>query len=78
MTDVVLPELAEGVDKAVVTYWHFNTGDDINEGDDLVEMATDKASFNVPSPVSGVVKEVFFEEGDEVKVGQALAAIEVK
>ena len=78
MADVILPELAEGVDKAVVTYWHFNIGDEINKGDDLVEMATDKASFNVPSPVKGVIKSVFFEEGDEVKVGAILAEIDEK
>ncbi len=76
MKEVVLPELAEGVEKAVVTNWHFNVGDKVNEGDDLVEMATDKASFNVPSNASGTVKETRAEEGDEVKVGQVLAVIE--
>ena len=78
MVNVVLPELAEGVDKAVVACWHYGVGDEVNEGDDLVEMATDKASFNVPAPASGVVKEVSFEEGDEVKVGQTLATIDEK
>lgn len=78
MIDVVLPELAEGVDKAVLTLWHFSIGDEIKKGDDLVEMATDKASFNVPAPASGVVSKLLFEEGDEVKVGAALAVIEEK
>jgi len=76
MANVVLPELAEGVNKAIVTYWHFSVGDKINEGDDLVEMATDKASFNVPATTSGTISKVFFEEGDEVKVGDTLAEIE--
>ena len=76
MADITLPELAEGVEKAVVTTWHSAVGDKINEGDDLVEMATDKATFNVPSTVSGTIKKLCFEEGDDVKVGQVLAVIE--
>lgn len=76
MANVILPELAEGVNKAIVTHWHFNVGDKVNEGDDLVEMATDKASFNVPATASGTISKVLFEEGDEVKVGDILAEIE--
>jgi len=78
MAEVVLPELAEGVNKAVVTYWHFSAGDQISEGDDLVEMATDKASFNVPASSSGVLKKTCFQEGEEVKVGEVLAIIDKK
>lgn len=76
MADVILPELAEGVEKAVLTTWHSKVGDKIAKGDDLVEMATDKASFNVPASVSGTIKKLCAEEGDEVKVGQVLAVIE--
>ena len=76
MTNVTLPILAEGVDKAAVSYWHRDVGDSIKEGDDLVELVTDKATFNMPSPVSGVLKERLASEGDEVKVGQVIAKIE--
>jgi pyruvate/2-oxoglutarate dehydrogenase complex dihydrolipoamide acyltransferase (E2) component len=75
MTDVKLPPLGEGIEKASVSYWHKSPGDSIKEGEDLVEMVTDKATFNVPSPVSGTVKEILAQEGDEVTVGQALAKI---
>lgn len=76
MAKVTLPELGEDVKSAAVTYWHFEVGDKINEGDDLVEMATDKATFNLPAPVSGTIKEVFFAEGDTVQVGDTLAVID--
>ena len=76
MKDVSLPPLAEGVDKANVTYWHHKTGDKVKEGDNLVELVTDKASFNLPAPVSGILKEILVTEGNEVKVGQVLARIE--
>lgn len=76
MTKVILPELGEDVKSAVISYWHLEAGNKVNKGDDLVEMATDKATFNVPAPLSGIVKEVFFGEGDTVQVGETLAVIE--
>jgi 2-oxoglutarate dehydrogenase E2 component (dihydrolipoamide succinyltransferase) len=76
MFDVVMPELPEGVTEATVSYWRFEEGDTVNEGDDLVEMTTDKAVFNIPVPRSGKLAEVFVEEGETVKVGQLLANIE--
>ena len=76
MTKVVLPELGEGIDKATVSYWYFKEGEKINEKDDLVEFTTDKATFNLPSPCSGMLSEIFFREGDSVNIGEVLAIIE--
>ncbi|MBU0605062.1 MAG: lipoyl domain-containing protein [Candidatus Omnitrophica bacterium] len=75
MIEIKLPPLAEGVDKATVTYCHKSAGDSVNEGEDLIELVTDKATFNMPSPATGVLKEVLVSEGDEVKVGQVVAKI---
>ena len=76
MAEVRLPELAEGVDKAVVSFWHKEKGEDVSKGDDLVEMLTDKATFNVPSPITGKIKNISAEEGQEIKVGELIAEIE--
>lgn len=76
MVELRLPELAEGVNEATVSFWHFKEGDSIKEGDEVVEMATDKAAFNVPSKASGVLKEIAAKEGETVKVGGVLAIIE--
>ncbi|MFA4992025.1 MAG: lipoyl domain-containing protein [Candidatus Omnitrophota bacterium] len=76
MSELKLPELAEGINEAVVSFWHFKEGDSVKEGDEVVEMATDKAVFNIPSSCSGVLKRALAKEGDTVKVGQALAVIE--
>jgi pyruvate/2-oxoglutarate dehydrogenase complex dihydrolipoamide acyltransferase (E2) component len=76
MTRVILPELGEGIEKATVSYWYYKTGEKVNEKDDLVEIITDKATFNLPSPCSGTLSEIIFSEGDTVNVGEVLGVIE--
>ncbi len=76
MTNIVLPELGEGITKAVVSYWYFQAGQDVKKGEDLVEFTTDKATFNLPSPVSGKLSEILAPEGQNVNVGQAIGSIE--
>lgn len=78
MTNVVLPELGEGIEKATVSYWYFQEGDKVNEKDDLVELTTDKATFNLPCPCSGKLSQVLLHEGDTVNVGETLAIIEAQ
>lgn len=76
MVKVILNEINEGMGEATISYWHFEEGDKVEEGEDLVEVATDKSTFNIPAPCSGILTEVFFEEGDIVEVGEVLATIE--
>jgi len=76
MVEVKLPELAEGVNSATITMWHYTKGDSIKKDEDMVELVTDKATFNLPSPASGRVVEVMFGEGETVNVGDILAVIE--
>ncbi len=75
---VTLPELGDDApDKAQLSFFYVEVGDTIEEDDSLAEMVTDKATFDVPCPVSGTVKELLVEDGDEVEVGGKLAIIEV-
>jgi len=76
MTRVVLPELGAGIEKATLSYWYFQDGDKVTEKDDLVELTTDKATFNLPSPCSGRLIEISFREGDSVNIGDSLAVID--
>lgn len=76
MTKVYLPDLGENITKATISYWYFEEGADVVEGTDLVEIATDKATFNVPAPISGTLVEIMAHEGDVINVGEVLAAIE--
>ncbi len=74
--DVIMPEIGEDITQATISFWHIEEGEKINEGDDLVEMVTDKATFNVPAPVTGVLSKIMFEEGQTVKVGEVIAIIQ--
>ena len=76
MIKVVLPELSEGVHKATVSYWYFKPGEKVSEKDDLVELTTDKATFNLPSPCSGRLAEILIVEGSTANVGDTLGVIE--
>ncbi len=76
MTKVIVPELGEGIAKATISYWYVKVGEKVTQNTDLVELATDKATFNLPSPCSGTLREIFFHEGDTINVGEVLAVIE--
>lgn len=75
MIKVILPELGEGITKAIVSYWFAKDGEKVSLNDDLVELTTDKSTFNLPSPCNGVIAEICYSEGATVNVGQILALI---
>lgn len=76
MGNIVLPELGEGIEKAKIACWHVAVGKEVAPDDDIVELVTDKATFNVPAEVFGIIKEIRVEEGQEAKIGEVLAIIE--
>lgn len=72
---IKLPHLGEGIDKIELALWHIDEGASIKEGDDLLEVVTDKASFNIPAPASGSLIEKKVFEGQEIKEGEILGFI---
>lgn len=76
MIKVILPELGEGIEKVTVSYWFLNEGESVNEKDELVELTTDKATFNLPSPGTGILSQILFHEGEAVNIGETLAIID--
>ena len=66
------------MERAVISYWNFEEGDPVEQGDSLVEVTVDNETYNVLCPCPGILNEVFFEEGDEVEPGEVLATIEEK
>ncbi len=78
--EVTLPRLGddeEEEEEATVSYWLADEGDTVTEGNDLVDMTTDKAAFTLPSPATGTLVEKLVEEGQEVQVGDVICILEV-
>lgn len=73
-----LPDLGEGMVEAEIVEWHVRPGDEVNEGDLLVDVMTEKANVEVPAPVSGTLLRTSGAPGDMIAVGAELAAIETE
>lgn len=73
---IKMPRVGETVDEVYLVDWNKSVGDVVAIGDDLMEVETDKATVQVPSPVAGTLIEIFFKAGDEIKTGEAIAICE--
>jgi pyruvate dehydrogenase E2 component (dihydrolipoamide acetyltransferase) len=77
--EVKLPSLGDDAgDEARVSFWYVDVGEEVEEGDDLLQMLTDKATFDVPSPAAGKVTALLVDEDQQVKVGDVLCRLQVK
>lgn len=75
---LLLPAMGEGVMEATVTEWLKNVGDTVEEDESIVEIATDKVDSDVPTPVSGVIKEILVQKDEVAKVGEPMAILEIE
>ena len=71
-----LPELGENISQGDLVRLMITPGANVAEGQPVMELETDKAVVEVPSSVTGVVKEVKVKEGEKVKVGQVIFTVE--
>ncbi|MGE5839556.1 MAG: dihydrolipoamide acetyltransferase family protein [Deltaproteobacteria bacterium] len=67
-----LPDLGEGIHEGEVLSVRVAVGDKVKEGDIILEVETDKAAVEIPSPYTGVVEQILVKPGDTVKVGQVM------
>ncbi|MBY8870596.1 lipoyl domain-containing protein [Micromonospora sp. PLK6-60] len=74
-TAVEMPALGEGVTGATVVRLMTHAGDQVQVGDVVAEVSTDKVDTEIPATSSGTVSAVFVHEGDEVPVGFPLLAV---
>src|SRR5262245_28551096 len=72
---VTFPQMGDSVSEGTILEWHIKEGDQVAEGDTLVEISTDKVDAEVPSPSAGTVIKLHAAEGDTVNVGAVLAEI---
>jgi len=62
--------------KITIMFWFKNEGQDVHEGEELVEVQTDKAILDIESPASGKLNKIIVNAGEEVFPGQKIGEIE--
>jgi 2-oxoisovalerate dehydrogenase E2 component (dihydrolipoyl transacylase) len=75
-TTITMPQLGETVTEGTVAQWLKNVGDNVEKYEAFVEISTDKVNAEVPSPVTGVIREVLVKEGETVATGTPIAVID--
>ena len=73
---VTLPEMGESVTEGSIVEWRKRVGDQVNEGDTLVDVTTDKVDVEVPATAAGLITQLYGKEGDTIAVGATLAEID--
>src|SRR5579872_6370996 len=76
VSDFKLPELGENISQGDLVRLMIAPGTKVSEGQPVMELETDKAVVEVPSSVSGVVKDIKVKEGEKIKVGQVIFTLE--
>src|SRR5438128_4114380 len=76
MTEFKLPELGENIHQGDLVRLMVAPGATVAEGEPVMELETDKAVVEVPSSVSGTVKDVLVKQGEKIKVGQVIFTVE--
>ncbi|HLD74311.1 MAG TPA: dihydrolipoamide acetyltransferase family protein [Bdellovibrionota bacterium] len=71
-----LPDLGEGVHEGEIVKWLIKEGDEVTENQPLVEVMTDKATVEIPSPAQGKVVKLHFKEGDTVVVDNIIVTLQ--
>jgi pyruvate dehydrogenase E2 component (dihydrolipoamide acetyltransferase) len=75
--DVKLPDIGEGIAEGEIVRWMVKVGDAVKEDQPLVEVMTDKATVEIPSPRNGSIAAILAEAGAVVPVGSVIVSIEV-
>src|SRR5690242_19424584 len=75
--DVKLPDIGEGIAEGEIVRWLVKAGEAVREDQPLVEVMTDKASVEIPSPRTGTIAAIHAEEGALVPVGTVIVSIAV-
>lgn len=75
--DLKMPKMGESITEGTIINWLVNEGDTFEEGDIILEVATDKVDNEVPAPTSGTLVKTLFQAKDVVPVGEVIAVLEV-
>ena len=74
--EIKLPEISENVEHGDVIKVLVKVGDNITKDQSIIELETDKATFEVPSTEEGIIKEILMKEGDVIDIGAVIIKVE--
>ncbi len=74
--EIIVPPLGESVTEATISRWLKQVGDNIKLDEPLVELETDKVTIEINSPQNGVLSEIRFSQGEQVKVGAVIGFVD--
>jgi pyruvate/2-oxoglutarate dehydrogenase complex dihydrolipoamide acyltransferase (E2) component len=75
---IILPAMSDQMTEAELLKWNIEEGSDVNKGDVIAEISTDKVDMDLDSPFTGKVTKLLVEEGSVVNVGEVLAEVETE
>jgi pyruvate dehydrogenase E2 component (dihydrolipoamide acetyltransferase) len=75
MPEVIMPKMGDAMEAGTLSTWLKSEGDEVEIGDVLAEIETDKATMELTAEDAGILQEIIASEGDDVPVGEAIAVI---
>jgi 2-oxoglutarate dehydrogenase E2 component (dihydrolipoamide succinyltransferase) len=76
--EIKVPQLSESVTEATLLAWHKKAGEAVSEGENLIDIETDKVVLELPAIKSGVITKVVKVEGDKVAAGEVIALLDTE
>lgn len=76
--ELIMPKMGESIIEATILKWVVDVGEEVEQDEPVLEIATDKVDSEVPAPVDGKLLETFFNENDVVPVGTVIAILETE
>jgi len=76
MFEVSLKSLSKDYEEATIQSWFLEEGDSVEAGDDLVELLTEDGVVTIQAPASGVLSEVYYDEGEVISKEELLCLID--
>ena len=73
--ELIMPKMGESIMEATIIGWLKSEGDQVEEDETILEVATDKVDSEVPSPVSGTIEKILVQPDDVVPIGSVIALI---
>jgi len=74
--ELIMPQMGESITTGTITKWNKAVGDEVEIDEIILEISTDKVESEIPSPYSGRIESLLFEEGETIDVGKPIAIIE--